>query len=181
MSTDYIDACVKADRRLDPADYPLVDKAGEKRLDVNLSQALARARLNKGTLLRGHTVYCTELIRGGYDTYKAICEANGGFCALYRGRTMNHVGPKKRLSEGSDDEETEDEDDRLSTDVYLMTSNSTEEAKLWPKFRQMIQNSGKNPVIIRNDWILDLALSQEIRWKDSYEVTEADVVDVSGR
>lgn len=39
----------------------------------------------------------------------------------------------------------------------------------------MARDSRKVPRIVRADWLLDIAMSQEWRWKDSLELKEEDV------
>lgn len=167
LSTAFVDDCLEKDELLDASDYLLNDKEGEKRVGFKLAQSLERAKANKGQLLQGYTVYCTENVHGGFDTYKAIVEVNGGKCLLYRARSTTHVG---RQNSGADRE------GRTPEHVYLISGTSADDAKMWPKFRQMVQDSGKIPRIVRNDWMLSLALSQEIRWKEHYELSEKDVV-----
>ena len=55
--------------------------------------------------------------------------------------------------------------------IYLISGVKPEEQRLWPKFRQMVTAVGKLPRIVRTDWMLDMALSQQAHWKDTYEVT----------
>ena len=39
----------------------------------------------------------------------------------------------------------------------------------------MVESMGKKPVVAATNWMLDLALSQEIRWKEMYALSEKDV------
>ena len=55
--------------------------------------------------------------------------------------------------------------------VCWISSQSSVDAKLWPKFRSMVEETGLVPRIVKTDWLLDLALAQEIRWDDAYEIT----------
>lgn len=172
LSTDFVDDCLEAEERLNPDNYLLEDAEGEARIGHRLSNALVKAKQNKGKLLQGMQIYVTEAIHGGFDTYKAIVEVNGGNCLLYRARAGSHL-PSRTNPDDSDPAE-DDEDERLQH-VYLMSGTTPAEAKLWPRFRQMVQERGKTPCIVRNDWMLNLALSQEIHWKDQYGLSEQDV------
>ena len=170
ISTDFVDECLESNELLDPEAYHLDDPEGEARIGHKLSDALVRAETNKGKLLRGMTVYATEAIRGGFDTYKAIAEVNGGTCLLYRGR----AGPLTAARTDPNDSDI-DSDNDMAENVYLLSGATPAEAKLWPKFRDMAQAIGKNPRIVRNDWMLNLALSQMIQWRDVYALSEEDI------
>lgn len=169
LSTDYIDDCLKENRRLDPEDYHLQDEDGEKRLGNKLTDSIDRAKRNKGRLLQDFTIYCTEGVHGGFDTYKAIVEANGGKCLLYRAR----AGLNATARAGTQDKL--DSESGKADKMYLISSSGPEDAKLWPKFRQMVQGIGKVPMVVRNDWIVDMALSQELQWHDVYSLADKDI------
>ena len=130
-----------------------------------MAEALSRAESNKGQLLRDVSLFCTEAIHGGFDTYKAIAEVNGGTCLLYRGRAGS-TQIKPAQSEDPADE---------SSDVYLLTGTTPDEARLWPKFRQMAESNDKKARVLRHDWLLHMALSQRVIPCDPYLVTDDDV------
>lgn len=168
INVDFITQCLKKDQLLDPNDFILEDKAAESKYGFSLEEARSRAKVNKNKLLRGHNVYCVESIRGGFEAFKSIVEINGGECALFRARVAmsSHHRP--------DSDESDDEEERRSTskEVYLLSSTQPDQVKLWPRFRQMVRDVGKVPRIVRVDWLLDIAMSQELRWKDEYELNE---------
>lgn len=168
LSADFVDQCLAQNKVLRADDYILNDVDGEKRLGFKLADATTRAKENKGRLLRGYNIYCTEVIRGGFDSYKSIIEANGAKCMLYRGRAGSIAASR---AGGGDD----DYDDVEEEYMYLISGVSPEEKKLWPKFRTMVQGVGKVPRIVRSDWMLDLALRQEVRWLDVYGLLNEDV------
>ena len=170
LSTKFVDDCLSENKLLDPDDYLLEDTEGEAKMDFKLSDALARAQKNKGKLLRGYSIYCTELVHGGFDTYKSIVETNGGTCLLYRARAG--TGSTLRASLDEDSEASESSQPQY---VYLVSGKTPEEGRLWPKFRQMVEGMGKTPVVAANDWILNLALSQEMRWRSDYALTDKDI------
>lgn len=170
LSTNFVDDCLSQNKLLEPKDYLLQDTEGEKRMGFKLSDALARAKTNKGQLLQGYSMYCTDIIHGGFETYKTIAEVNGGKCLVYRAR----AGSTATLRAGQDEEADVSEPGDPGY-VYLISGSTPEEAKLWPKFRQMIEGVGKKPLVVRQDWILDLALSQQHAWRDLYSLTDKDI------
>ena len=102
-------------------------------------------------------------------------EVNGGECLLFRGRLAlaNHS-----RREESDDEETDMEDMKpAQNEVFLLSSVEPRHARLWPRFRQVAGDIKKTPRIVRVDWLLDMAMSQERRPVGEYEVGEGMVQD----
>ena len=168
ISTDYVDDCLAKDKRLEPDDYLLNDPAGEQRLGFELSGALSRAKNHRGRLLRGMTIYCTEPVKGGFDTYKAIIESNGGRCLLYKARASSATVPKAAGPEEGSEGMAEDEVEY----IYLISGLSAAEAALWDKFRSMVRATGKHPRVVETDWLLNSALRQELHWDEVYELTE---------
>ena len=169
LSTDYVDDCLAEGRQLDPDEYLLQDPEYEKAFGYQMSDSIARAKVNKGRLLRGHSIYCTDGVHGGFDTYKSITEVNGGKCMLYRARAISNPASRLGRDENFSDSESEPEF------VYLLSGTSAEEAKLWPRFRSMAEAMGKTPLIVKTDWLLNLALSQQMTWSDTYTLTDDDV------
>ena len=170
ISTDFVDDCLSENKLLDPDNYLLDDKDGEQRLGYKLSESIDRAKENKGRMLRGYSIYCTEAVHGGFDTFKSIIEANGGKCLLYRAR----AGPNTALRAGLEGD-TDGSDSGTPAYLYLISGTTPEEAKLWPKFQQMAEGMGKTPVLARTDWMLNSALSQRVHWTDGYALTEQDI------
>ncbi|KAI4145150.1 MAG: hypothetical protein L6R39_003919 [Caloplaca ligustica] len=169
LSTSFVTDCLAKEERLDPEDYLLIDPAGEKRLGFNLAEAMSRAKSHRGRLLQGMpTIYCTEQVKGGFDTYKAIIESNGGKCLLYKARAGSATASKGL---GQDDEHGNITEDSPGY-IYLLSGISPAEVVLWPKFRSMVQGVGRRPRIVEPEWMLDTALRQELRWNDQYELTE---------
>lgn len=168
ISTEFVDDCLAKNAWRDPEDYLLKDPEREAILGFQLSEAVGRAKIHRGQLLHGIPLYCTETVKGGFDVYKAIVEANGGRCLLYKARAgsiaSSRVGGR------------DDDPDAMETDepeyVYLVTGNTPVEMALWPKFRQMVQSIGKHARIVQTDWLLDSAIRQELHWDDIYEYKE---------
>lgn len=166
LSTHFVEQCLAENKKLSPERFELKDPLGEQRLGVTLADATARAKINKGHLLRGCSIYCTETIHGGYETYKSIVEANGGNCLLYRARATTNATTR----------DPEDIESELAQYMYLMSGVTPDEAKLWPKFRKTARAAGKTPRIVKTDWMIDTGLSQRIQWHDYYELTEKELV-----
>ena len=171
LSTDFVDQCVAENKHLPPENFELKDVEGEKRLGFKLSESTARAKENKGHLLQSCTIYCTESVKGGFETYKAIIEANGGQCLLYRARASSKTSARA----GVPHKNNKDEDSSSPEYLYLVSGVTYEESRLWVKFQQMAETKGMIPRIVKTDWIIDLALSQQIRWHDIYELSDQDV------
>ncbi|KAL2810450.1 BRCT domain-containing protein [Aspergillus granulosus] len=166
VQIEFIDQCLKKNELLDPNDFLLNDKDAEKRFGLTLEQSKINAKKNKNKLLQGYHIYCVETIRGGFDAFKSIVDANGGECNLFRGRVSYQT--KREESE----EESEDEGHSNRNEIYLLSSVATEHQKLWPRFRQLVHNMSKTPRIVRVDWLLDMAMSQELRDAAEYELNE---------
>jgi hypothetical protein len=170
VSTEFITSCLQKGELLDPADFPLKDKEAEKKYNFDLSCVTANAKKNKNKMLRGYRIYCVEDIRGGFDAFKSIVETNGGECMLFRGR-LAIVNQSRR--EESDDEESEVEDENPARkEVFLLSSAGTKHSRIWPRFRQLALDIKKTPRIVHVDWLLDMAMSQETRSANKYELTE---------
>ncbi|KAL8851252.1 MAG: hypothetical protein Q9221_003782 [Calogaya cf. arnoldii] len=174
ISTEFVDDCLAKDEWRDPEDYVLNDSAGEQRMGFKLSEAVSRAKNHRGQLLRGMPIYCTETVKGGFDVYKSIIEANGGKCLLYKGRAGSNAASRA----GGEDED----DDAMDIDereyLYLISGHTPVEKALWPKFRQLVQGTGKLPRIVCTDWLLNSALRQELHWDEVYELKEDAVNNV---
>lgn len=166
VQIDFITQCLKKNELLDTDDFLLNDKEAEKRFGFSLEQSKDNAKTNKNKLLRGCHIYCVETIRGGFDAFKSIVDANGGDCNLFRGR-VSYQAPREES-----DDESDDEHQSSRKEIYLLSSVAAEHQKLWPRFRQLVQNMGKTPRIVRVDWLLDMAMSQERRAAGEYELNE---------
>ncbi|KAL2865490.1 BRCT domain-containing protein [Aspergillus lucknowensis] len=166
VQVEFITQCLKKNDLLDPNDFLLNDKDAEQRFGLTLEKSIINARKNKNKLLRGYHIYCVETIRGGFDAFKSIVDANGGECNMFRGRVSYQA--KREESE----DESEDEDHSNRKEVYLLSSVAAEHQKLWPRFRQLVHHMDKTPRIVRVDWLLDMAMSQEPRGAQAYELNE---------
>lgn len=167
ISTKFIEACLAQDQICDPNDFLLQDREHEKMWNFRLADALKRAESNAGKLLQGRSIYCTEDVRGGFDTYKSIVETNGGTCRLYRARAVSNPGPR-------------DESPSAAEEVHLMSGTTPGELKLWPKFKVMAEAAGLIPFIVSTDWLLNSALCQTVLAPDPFTLSENDAASSAG-
>lgn len=158
IDTRFIDDCLEQGEHLDPEDYPLLDKDREKQYGINLQKSVERARQNQGKLLWGVPIYCTLGVKGGTDSYKAVAEANGAIFKTYTGRTttIKLVDPE--------------EDSQGPEPVYLLSSNSQQEINLWPKWEKMARNGNMKPRVVTSDWLLKVAMAQEVTFKEEKDL-----------
>ena len=172
LSTTFIDACLAKNELQDPDDFLLQDAEGEDRFNLKLPAVIERAKANRGALLHGYSIYCTEHVRGGWETYKQIIEENGGACCIYRGRP-NSVMASRR---GEGQEVSQGGNSAENGRIFLVSSTAKQDAKLWAKFRKSVEGIGRMPMVVKHDWLLDVALSQEARGGEEYLLTE-DMID----
>lgn len=162
VSSAFLDYCIKNKKVPDPEKYLLDDRESEDRHGFTLSDSLERAAANDHRLLETWQVFCTEQIKGGFDTFKQIVEANGGSCLRYQGRLQMPV--KKRKGVESQEE--------IKEELYLLSGESPAERALWPKFKQMAAKADMVPVICKSDWLLNLAMSQMIDWDEKWALSD---------
>jgi len=163
ISTDLIDACLNENKLMNPEDFELEDATNEKRFGISLKSSRERAQKNHNQLLKGRSIYCMENIHGGFETFKAIVEANGGQCMLWRNRKGQTVPSSRADSDGSVNADT-------NQDVYLVTDARKENKPMWSRFREMAEGSRKVPRIVLTDWLLETAMSQQVLPTERYEV-----------
>ncbi|SPQ27036.1 c9f6de18-114c-4566-b1c4-117199d8b410 [Thermothielavioides terrestris] len=158
IDSSFITACIETGKRPNIKDHLLVDKANEARFGVSIEKAVSRARANRGRLLWGVPVYCTAEIPNGVDAFKNIAEANGAIFKVYRARSGTTIKPT-----------TEEEDGGADPDpVYLLTGSSPAERQLWPRFEEMARKGHMEPRIVVSDWLLDVAMRQELMFDPKY-------------
>lgn len=158
ISSDFVLDCLKKGKLLDSDAYKLSDRENEKKFGVKLETAVARARANNGRLLAGVPIYCTANIRNGTESYRHIAEDNGAQFMQYSARSGVTIRPT-----------TAEEDGGAAPDpVYLLSSESPEERKLWPKFRDMAEKGHMEPRIVTADWLLDVAMRQQVMFDEKY-------------
>lgn len=162
VSSEFIDSCIRNKKIPNVKDFLLQDEDSEKKFKLKLHDAISRAKANKRSLLRGVPIYCTTEIPNGPETYKAIVESNGGIFSIYRARGGSTIKPTKP-----------EEDDGPPEPVYLLTGGRPEERKLWDKFSEMAKAGNMIPRIVAHEWLLDVAMSQQLKWSDKYSAQAA--------
>jgi hypothetical protein len=163
ISTHWVDACLDKGRFLPTEDFLLNDTEGEARLGLRLADALKRAKKNNRHLLAYETIYCTPNV---YDIYRAIIEANGGHCLIFRGSSRGGAGlnaSKANGTAGTDDES----DGRENDDMVLVSGETTMDKSLWTSFEKMAASKGRGARVIRTEWLLDVIMKQELNWEEA--------------
>ncbi|TAQ89446.1 hypothetical protein B7494_g2221 [Chlorociboria aeruginascens] len=157
VTSDFIDTCVETGEIPAVGAFLLKDHENERKFGLKLKDMVSRAKANKRQLLCRIPIYCTAEIPNGPETYKAIVEANGGTISVYRARGGSIIKP-------TDPEE----DDGEPEPVYLVSGLKPEERKLWPKFEEMAKAGNMIPRIVHSEWLLDVAMSQQLKWHQKY-------------
>jgi hypothetical protein len=162
ISTDFLDECLEKKEMVDHEDFILQDDEGEEKNDVSLEESLERARVNDRKLLKGWQIFCTEKIRGGFDTYKGVVEINGGACYLFKSKT------NMKLSKPLPSKNQQNDEDDMTNRLFLISGNSKAEMDLWPQFQGMAEKADMDPMIVKADWILAVAMNQRTLWKSEW-------------
>lgn len=162
INSSFIDVCLDTGKVPDIEDHWLEDRANEEKFGVSIKDAVARAQQNKGHLLRNVPIYCTADIRNGVDSFQAIAEANGALFKLYNARSGVTIRPTTVEQDGGADPDP----------VYLLTGDTPAERKLWPKFEKMAREGHMEPRVVAVDWLLDVAMRQEISFDRQYLANE---------
>ncbi|PHH88509.1 hypothetical protein CDD83_7447 [Cordyceps sp. RAO-2017] len=160
LSTDFIDDVLETGEVPCPDDYILRDDTAEKRYNMKLQTSEARAKSNRGRLLQGVPIYCTEKVRNGPESYRAIAEANGAIFKLYRARSGTTIKPTTAEEDGHAPPEP----------VYLLSGIGGEEQQIWSRFRAMAEQGNMEPRIVAPDWLLDVAMAQQVRFDKKFLV-----------
>lgn len=160
LSSEWIEQCLDTGEVPPPEDYLLQDKDNEKKFGFKLQVSVERAAKMKGKLLWNLPIYCTSSIKNGTDSYKAIADANGAIFLVYAARSGTTIKP------------TKPEDDEGGPEpVYLLSTASPEEKKLWPRFEAMARQGNMEPRVVASDWLLDVVMKQELTFDEKYLVT----------
>ncbi|KAI0554021.1 hypothetical protein F4679DRAFT_570857 [Xylaria curta] len=160
LSSTWIEECLDTKQVPDPEKFVLRDKENEKRFGLKLETSIQRAQENNGQLLAGIPIYCTAGIKNGTESYQAIAEANGAIFMVYGPRSGSTIKP------------TNPEDDEGGPDpVYLLSTSTPEEKKLWKRFEDMARRGNMEPRVVASDWLLDVVMKQEISFDKKYLVS----------
>lgn len=170
VSTSYLDYALKHNK-LPPTDkHPLEARDFEQANHFKLSDALSRAKQNKHHLLRGWTIFCTQM-GDGFETYKDIIEVNGGKCIMWKGRTTT-ITATKRNPDPSDQEVSQNQVEDEGDVLYLISDAKKTEIPLWVKFRELARKHDMVPRIVKTEWLLNVAMRQMIHWEAEWELSE---------
>ncbi|KAL1658835.1 hypothetical protein GGF50DRAFT_66503 [Schizophyllum commune] len=139
-----------AQKKLLPeSDFPVVDKEGEKKQRIKLTEVVERARALKGKLFAGHTFFITHKTTMDRDLLRSIITANGGQVS-----SASTNAPTVRTFKN--DPKTK----------HLISSK--EDAPVW----RPIASEGFK--VYTGEVVLDSALRQEVDWdNESYVLPEA--------
>ncbi|KAL6875011.1 BRCT domain-containing protein [Trichoderma novae-zelandiae] len=158
ISSTFIDQVLETGKVPDVEDFILKDSEAEARYNIDLEKSVARAKAHRGKLLRNVGIYCTDKVKNGADSYRTIAEANGATFKIYRARSGSTIKPT-----------TAEEDNFLPPDpVYLLSGTTAEEKQLWTRFRDMAKKGHMEPRIVSPDWLLDVAMSQQVRFDKKF-------------
>ncbi|KAG8423769.1 regulator of Ty1 Transposition [Metarhizium acridum] len=160
LSSDFIDKVLETGGVPNADDFILQDQEAERKYDFKIERSMARAKANRGKLLQGIPIYCTEGVRKGPDGYKSIAEANGAIFKLYRARSGTTIKPTTAEEDGFAKPEP----------VYLLSGNSADEKQMWVRFRNMAEKGNMEPRIVDPDWLLDVAMAQQVRFDEKFSI-----------
>ncbi|OAA59491.1 DNA repair protein Rtt107 [Cordyceps fumosorosea ARSEF 2679] len=160
ISSTFIDVALETGKLPPINKYALKDKEAESRYNFTLDKSVGRAKANRGRLLQGVAVYCTEGIKNGPKNYQVIAEANGAIFKIYRARSGTTIKPTTAEQDGGAPPDP----------VYLLSGASAEEKSMWPRFREMAIKGHMEPRIVAPDWLLDVAMAQQVRYDPKFAV-----------
>ena len=176
VKTSFLDYCLTHDSPPRAAEYALGnDIKTMETFGIKISETIKRAKINKRHLLRGWTIFCTEGVKGGFETFRDIVEINGGTCLKWKGRSTVRVTNRKMSADEDEDLETGEESQNQGGEnekdyLYLISGESNEEMGLWQKFRLWAFDNELLPRIVTPDWLLGCAMAQQIEWNEDYEL-----------
>ncbi|KAJ8118242.1 hypothetical protein OPT61_g748 [Boeremia exigua] len=171
VGSTFLDFALKNNRLPPPEKHAMDVREFEKEHGFSMSEAVERAKQNRHRLFRDWTIFCTEKVPGGFDTYKDIIEANGGKCSLWKGRTTN-ITASKRLVDASAGEESQNQKEDEGDVLYLISDASSKEFTNWAKFRELAKKHDMVARIVKTEWLLINAMAQYVHWKPEWELTE---------
>ncbi|OAL50731.1 hypothetical protein IQ07DRAFT_539097 [Pyrenochaeta sp. DS3sAY3a] len=171
VSTSYLDYALKYDELPPVEDHLLEASDFEEAYDFKFTEALNRAKQNKHRLLKTWTIFCSENVPGGFDTYKDIIQANGGICQLWKGRSTNLKASKRSL-DTADGEVSQNQEEDEGDVLYLISEPNRKEFGNWKKFRDLAEDHNMVPRIVKTEWLLFVAMAQYVHWDPAWELCE---------
>ncbi|KAL5393260.1 hypothetical protein DPSP01_000089 [Paraphaeosphaeria sporulosa] len=172
VGSEYLDYAIKHNKLPDAKKYPLDYSEFRKQHDIDLSDAITRAKQNKHRLLKDFTIFCTQ--KAKFDVYKDIVAANGGKCLKWDNRTTAVTASKRKIDSQPKEVSQNLEEDEGDV-LYLISEPHKDELKLWTKFRELAEKHDMVPRIVSNEWLLGVAMAQKIHWKPEWELKEEDI------
>jgi hypothetical protein len=176
VSSAFIDYVLKHNKIPAPEKFPIEEKKDfEKIHGINVEDAIERAKQNKHRLLKDWTIFCTQNVTSGFDTYNEIIKANGGRCQMWRGRTTTLNATKRKV-----DTQPQEVSQNLQEDegdvLYLISEPKKSEFKMWESFRELAAKHDMKARIVKTEWLLYVAMAQFVHWQDDWELTEEEVL-----
>ncbi|KAJ4380526.1 regulator of Ty1 Transposition [Didymella sp. IMI 355093] len=171
VGSSYLDFVLKNNKLPPPEKHPMDGREFEQEHHFKMTDAIERALQNKHRLFRDWTIFCSEKVPGGFETYKDIIEANGGKCSLWKGRTTN-ITATKRLVNAAAGEESQNQKEDEGDVLYLISDANSKEFTNWVKFRDLAKKHDMVPRIVKTEWLLINAMAQYVHWKPEWELTE---------
>lgn len=170
VSTTYLDYALKNGKLPPPEKHLLEAKDFEKANGFRISEAMTRAKQNNHRLLKDWTIFCSQNVAGGFDTYKDIIEANGGKCIMWKGRTTSITASKRSKTSNSEESQNQKEDE--GDVLYLISDPEKREFGYWTKFKELAAKEDMIPRVAKTEWLLQVAMAQYVHWKDEWELSE---------
>ncbi|PVI08471.1 BRCT domain-containing protein [Periconia macrospinosa] len=174
LSTEFLDYALKHGKIPPLEKFPLDVSEYEKEHKIKMADSIVRAKQNKHRLLKNWTIFCSNNVRGGFETFQKIIVANGGVCQAWTNRTTKLTAAKRKidaLPEEVSQNLIEDEGDVL----YLISESKKSETSLWKSFRKMAEQHDMIPRIVSTEWLLNVAIAQKMIWKEEWELKEENV------
>ena len=172
VGSSYLDFALKNNKLPPPEKHAMDVRDFEKEHNFKMAEAVERAVQNKHRLFRDWTIFCTEKVPGGFETYKDIIEANGGKCSLWKGRTTNITATKRVINAAAAGEESRNQQEDEGDVLYLISDANSKEFANWAKFRDLAKKHDMIPRIVKTEWLLINAMAQYVHWKPEWELTE---------
>lgn len=185
VSPAWVDHVLKSrGTDLSTQDYELQDANFEQEQNVCLSVSLERARAFAplGGLLSNWTIFIDPDVSGKVKPWKQIIEANGGRIQEYRGRLTEAPKAKRRRKAGCERDveamETYDGDGLFqeghTEGRRLFLISPPDHPNYWEKFKCMAEAGGYTPCIVKTEWLLRVALTQDLtEWNEDWELDAA--------
>ncbi|KAF2472289.1 uncharacterized protein BDR25DRAFT_259845 [Lindgomyces ingoldianus] len=172
VGTSYLDYALKHNKLPPPEKHLLADRGFEKTHGFRLDEALERAKQNQKHLLKNWTIFVSDSISGGFETWRDIITSNGGSAQLYKGRTTNITASKRSIDPPIEGEVSQNQEEDEGDVLYLVSEGVKKEFPLWTKFRELAGKHDMVPRIVKTEWLLFVAMAQYVHWDKGWELNE---------